>query len=827
MIKKRTFLWGSVLFLAVGTLAYSLYPVIIQINEAGWFSGLKVLSAQFRGINYDKWLAIISSMVTIIAAYATIVSVKPQSKKILFNNKYYHQMHEFVDREDELQCIIDNLMNKPIINPFGPKGVGKSSVLRCLADLINERIQLNNKHDVSVPEHFMKGQAIYIELTPDEGASSILNRLAYEISGSKAKSSEELVHIVQEAQRAKNMLLFIDNINSVAQQEELIKAIIRYQHKRESDRWVLGSVEPITVYGVDIAHCKLEPFEEEQISEYMHSKGAPAHIVNQELAEKYSHGFPIYLDFICALGGKEDTLFLKKSIKDEIRSRIESLKAKERQLFQHLAYQSLSEREILEAELIEHFFISPANLLESLEGMALINRSTGGYKNSILIHDLVREAAMDMRSEYDVTINYNLFRHYESQGRSLKAATHLVLSGCYEDNPKQIESLVERQISINNLPFLANIVALYRHTQDGNSGFKLETDIGRWMFFAHIYSLAGIGEYKASKDLIQSLVFSNTSIRSLMALETMFDYKFHLLAADVDHLNNDYKEASEISFILSNHPLGEKFPELRARSAWLAAHCERHTAKDLLNVEEQYRRAVTLSKEVVPDIFLRSVNELMTIQLVKRNWRYPYEKTLKNARKIAAKDQTLDIPLGSMMRTVSWYYRCVGKIDQAMELANESLELMEKIHARTIFDSHMAIGENFRLSGQGSNAVAHYSKALSFSKLNEDMNLFCDASLGIIFTEMGKLLGQNSSKVDEMEKQLREVMTTARRKDLFLAQQQIEIALDYCLLRNNRISDSDFVERLQSTLPVWINDRSGLAANILSNGMAGVPLALF
>lgn len=680
----------------------------------------------------ELFCAIFGVLATVAGTmWATIKATKRYfgNKKIELNT-YYIARGVFSDRLgslNELQRAVNS--NARIINVYGKRGIGKSAFLRFFCDSVNHKLNRLNKKTRKKLK-IGKGIATYIELS-SYGNTSIVEQILNTVATKDVTFAQYIDELLSKTLRKKKICIVLDNVNTKALGKEIETVVdILFSHSPKFCV-IVGSIEkqPFinSINENIIKYVQLNTFDENDIFDFAENNNCdiPPNMIQKVLS--FSEGLPIFVSLF--LKNNEEYLSFSGERIDKYLERIfDDLSSQSKQIALFIAFLSITNA-IIKFQLLQHFMCSISeNDLEELENSSLIEYDKANA--NIKMHELFRNYIVKKCNNEKVIIGliYNYYNNYNK----IFEKTYYLLMLNYKNRNSEIIRVIEKAIDGEKYSFLLLLGEHYKLLYDWNnqrSGIESKTFL--YVIYGYVSGLIGVGNYPAAREVIDTCRISANNP------ETILQFKFSLLTAQLYHLQNEYDLSIETyNILLNNIGENELFQKYEAKCLWGIAHSLRHKGYDLDGAIDYYDRSIEAA------IRLGRESEVLKSMMEKLNI-YMLQNKVENARELHNKivRRIHNLPSGmykgtknSFNKLESRYVRIMlnTNIELQFNLLQKALNEYKVQKKRLQYNTYFELGEYYRKLEKYEEAKEHYNKALAFSKQNNDYNLKTLSQIALI-----------------------------------------------------------------------------------------------
>lgn len=684
----------------------------------------------------ELFCAIFGVLATVAGTmWATIKATKRyfENKKIELNT-YYIARGVFSDRLgslNELQRAVNS--NARIINVYGKRGIGKSAFLRFFCDSVNHKLNRLNKKTRKKLK-IGKGIATYIELS-SYGNASIVEQILNTVATKDVTFAQYIDELLSKTLRKKKIYIVLDNVNTNALGKEIETVVdILFSHSPKFCV-IVGSIEkqPFinSINENIIKYVQLNTFDENDIFDFAENNNCdiPPNMIQKVLS--FSEGLPIFVSLF--LKNNEEYLSFSSERIDKYLERIfDDLSSQSKQIALFIAFLSITNA-IIKFQLLQHFMCSISeNDLEELENSSLIEYDKANA--NIKMHELFRNYIVKKcNNEKDII---GLIYNYYNNDNKIFEKTYYLLMLNYENRNSEIIRVIEKAIDGEKYSFLLLLGEHYKLLYDWNnqrSGIESKTFL--YVIYGYVSGLIGVGNYPAAREVIDTCRISANN------LETILQFRFSLLTAQLYHLQNEYDLSIETyNILLNNIGENELFQKYEAKCLWGIAHSLRHKGYDLDGAIDYYDRSIETA------IRLGRESEVLKSMMEKLNI-YMLQNKVENARELHNEivRRIHNLPSGmykgtknSFNKLESRYVRIMlnTNIELQFNLLQKTLNEYKNQKKRLQYNTYFEFGEYYRKHERYEKAKEHYNKALAFSKQNNDYNLKTLSQIALIVLDI-------------------------------------------------------------------------------------------
>lgn len=472
---------------------------------------------------------------------------------------------------------------------------------------------------------------------------------------------------------------------------------------------------------------QLNTFDENDIFDFAENNNCdiPPNMIQKVLS--FSEGLPIFVSLF--LKNNEEYLSFSGERIDKYLERIfDDLSFQSKQIALFIAFLSITNA-IIKFQLLQHFMCSISeNDLEELENSSLIEYDKANA--NIKMHELFRNYIVKKcNNEKDII---GLIYNYYNNDNKIFEKTYYLLMLNYENRNSEIIRVIEKAIDEEKYSFLLLLGEHYKLLYDWNnqrSGIESKTFL--YVIYGYVSGLIGVGNYPAAREVIDTCRISANNP------DTILQFRFSLLTAQLYHLQNEYDLSIETyNILLNNIGENELFQKYEAKCLWGIAHSLRHKGYDLDSAIDYYDRSIEAA------IRLGRESEVLKSMMEKLNI-YMLQNKVENARELHNEivRRIHNLPSGmykgtknSFNKLESRYVRIMlnTNIELQFNLLQKALNEYKDQKKRLQYNTYFELGEYYRKLEKYEEAKEHYNKALAFSKQNNDYNLKTLSQIALI-----------------------------------------------------------------------------------------------
>ncbi len=684
----------------------------------------------------ELFCAVFGVLATIAGTiWASIKATKSffENKKVELNT-YYIARGVFSDRLgslNELQRAVNS--NARIINVYGKRGIGKSAFLRFFCDSVNHKLNRLNKNKRK-RLRIGRGIAIYIELS-GYGNISITDQILSSVATKDVTFAQYIEELLSKTLHKKKIYIVLDNINTNALGKEIEAVVdILFSHSPKFCV-IVGSIEkqPFINFINDniIEYVQLNTFDENDIFDFAENNDCdiPPNMIQKILS--FSEGLPIFVSLFLK-NNKEYLSFSGERIDKYMERIFDDLSSKSKQIALFIAFLSITNA-VIKLQLLQYFICSISeNDLEELRNSSLIEYDTMNV--TIKMHELFRNYIVKKHNNEKEIIG--LIYNYYNHDNKVFEKTYFLLMLNYDNRNSQIIKAIKNAINGEKYSFLLLLGEHYKLLYDwDNQRSGIESKTFLYLIYGYVSGLIGVGNYPAAREVIDTCRISANNP------ETILQFDFSLITAQLYHLQNEYDLSIETYNILLNNIGGnESFQKYEAKCLWGIAHSLRHKGYDWDGAIDYYNRSIEAA------IRLGRESEVLKSMMEKLNI-YMLQNKEEDARMLHSQivRRIQNLPSGSYKGTKNSFNKLESRYVRVMLNTNTELQfnLLQKTlneykeqKKRLQYNTYFELGEYYRKLEKYEEAKEHYNKALVFSKQNNDYNLKTLSQIALIVLDI-------------------------------------------------------------------------------------------
>lgn len=756
--------------------AYSLFLLARQDLQLGQSLRLSIVWA-LLGLTWAA-TGIVSNILNIRAA---LPGDRVPKKGLVGPN--LTSLDKVVDRVDEASALVAAIEEHQVTDVHGRKGSGKSHFLLLAADVANGHREAEAAH---APLRGLKRySAVYLDLSEALGFDDAIAQVFRAHFPSKTASWSQLTKIIDATFRATPVLLILDNINAPGMWSALGQALYYYLSKRPNDRIVLGSIQPIRFHNLPIHGIPFGPFDAEAVTEMAAANGIALSSDGIAELQKRSDGLPLFLRLLFANwdrgadapGGAGESV--RQLLRDAIAPRLNDVSI---DLFVCIALMSVTKPDVRQDDLKSLPVDSSLERLEELRAFSLVVRRHRVGRDVYKLHDLVRDAAIEVFAERISPVGQTLAAHALLKDLAAEAAVYALYAAPLgmenADTLELITNVVSDGARAKAYPLLTTLALLSETRTEVKRAMLSNPVLYNALLFARCTALAGAGDYvAATKDLeIGAARIFRTLADGGPVTQLEFDMAF--LHADLVHLQNRYDEAFEAFSALRGATEQPAFAASKPRAEWALGHVLRHQGRSLDDALSHFDKALSFAEEIedLPTIVSSTTGRTTIDILMKRAG----GETLSRLDALQARLESAPTSanfLPKIWKSQSQLAFMNGDSATAHRLIGKCVAHALENNDRLLFNYYFERAEFHRLDGHFAASIDDYGRVLEYGRENGDRNLISNALLGIVEAELsdGRFLHHKSSA--DMRASVLQARAIALDADIQITVQQAELTL--------------------------------------------------
>lgn len=704
----------------------------------------------------------------------------------------------FTDRKS----VIDDIFNmikagKQVINIYGKKGIGKSSILKFLSDGINNILSKANSNKRHYFDNYFtiinSLYVNYIELSAQTSLKNVLSNY-YSINNS---SLEEIINKLKKNKNNRKLLLIFDNVNNESLFEEIMDFIETAFSLNFDCCIIVGSVKKCPLFKLSQNYHQaldIKPFDEKDIEQYATNNNISTDKLTIYSIKEMSSGLPIYIKLLLKqtvnYKGYREYADMEKYI-HLLLLEIHDADENKFNLIIYIALLSIiyDSNHGVPVEEIRKFVDVPDidEVLDTIE----YNFSIVEYhrdNSSVRMHDIIRDSIVKSELSNSTDKIREIINSFDENEYQKKCFYILLLDKKYkntkDENTKVIDTIKEA-VEKEDYLFLLSLGDHFMNIHFlGDYDINNCKDLYIAVIWGMIEAYIGVGNYPNAMSVMKKCK-TMPSIRSDNKSE--LHLRLLLTFANLKHLMNNYDEAIEDYNVILNAI--DKYPNYgmyKAICYWGMAHSQKHIGKNLKIAIRNYDDAIRHGEQNI--IYkLKSGRERIISY-------FAISQVDKGKSLLDELKTDLDtLPQGEYMDIRIGVDRCYVLYEQLENRLNErSLTMLErarvsykKIGKRLEYDTLFEIGEYYRKMGNYKMALQKYLAAMELSAKNKDHNLETMCSLAIVLCELLLESNPRNNKIITSHKQiLVDTISSCKTYGLYRNELFAQIILDFLMERS-------------------------------------------
>ncbi|MCD7909333.1 MAG: glycosyltransferase, partial [Clostridium sp.] len=508
----------------------------------------------------------------------------------------------FTDRSE----IIGKLFNciesgVRIVNMYGKRGIGKSSILRFFNDGINgalSRVNSNKQgYFVNYSHIIDKIKVNYIDLSPHIEVTNALR------SSLHATDSDDIFNFIvcNHILNSPSVNLFIfDDVSEVHLRDLFDFYKILTDSGKENFCLLIGSVSEFSFseLAVSLHHSfDVIPFSKKEIAEYAMNHDIQYDDGFVEKIEELSSGLPLYVKFLLKKSINYKGIESFRDMETYLTDLLKELEHNSPDCFKltiYLALLSLTEEsgkgvEVSKLQRYVHID-SIKECIQYLENdYSLLECNWVG--RSLKMHDIIKDILIQITIKYHKNIIREILCSIEKDNLYERSYYILLLDKEFASDEQENNEIIEAiktAVKNENYLFLVNIGRLFSklhplHEFDTINCNKLYV----YILWGFIEGQIGVGDYPSAREVTDLIKFS------IRGSEQDIEFKLSLAIAKLYHLQNDYQQAILMYTLIEQVAASNsRFLNYRISAFWGIAHSYRHEGKDYVMAMHFYDEAI-------------------------------------------------------------------------------------------------------------------------------------------------------------------------------------------------------------------------------------------
>lgn len=692
----------------------------------------------------------------------------------------------FVNRDTEIQAILQWCLSGQSETAIvtGPKGIGKSQLLRVTTDLINsnaEDVLMEKVEKCLLREVTRKNSALYFDLTDLTGIDDIKNVITSKSLAGFEGSYELFLQRISSTTE-KRLVIVLDNLNSIGILKRIESLFYTHWELRPQDRFIVGSIHESHMYSMQACTIRVSPFRQKEILEYMKARRHTVTTEDLRTLLEQSQGLPVFLDLLSQqIGTPLEESTWEQGLRRLLEDRVIPLIPTDLKSVLVLICELSVTSSHVDCQLLRDFGVkNPEEKIANLERFSLVRFDSVFHEKSCKAHDLIRDAVLETLTEPALDWTWRIGVYYEERGLNRESLLHFARSGRFLEKSDLAVQVIEAEIGASNYPFLLSVVeALYEH-HTVKTLLHSNREMALCTAKARLVSLLGVGNYLDAERVAQTVVLGLDILPRVDQITSQSEFQLHFMLADIDHLLNRYTVAVDSFFRLKRRAEELEYSDLIPSCLWGAAHCLRHRGKDLESAISTYESCRQSASEV-GDCFhyVRAILGKVCISLLQHRLENINPLIFEEAFASASKSNNGTLASLMILKYKAIYLRLLGDYEGSLTCLDRSYKGMRKLAMRQQYNLRFEYGEHYRAIGDYASASENYEEVLAFAERNRDRNLRVNALLGLIATRI--LTGGIESRdlADEIRLHLGEAAHISQEADVHISYLQALILMRY------------------------------------------------
>lgn len=700
----------------------------------------------------------------------------------------------FTDRKSVIDDIFDMIKGgKQVINIYGKKGIGKSSVLKFLSDGINNISSKSNRNKWYYFEPHLditnSLRVNYIELSAQVSLKKVLGSY-YSID--KGSLEEIIKKLKTFNYNNLKLLLILDNVNNESLFQEIMD-FVEIAFSLDFDCCIIvGSVKKCPLFKLSQNYHQafdLKPFDEDTIEQYAVNNNVSVDKSTIHSIKQMSSGLPIYVKLLLKqtinYKGCQEYTDMENYI-HLLLLEIQNSNDNKFNLIIYIALLSIiydSNPGTPIAEISK--FVKIRNIDEVLDAIE-DNFSILEHRrdcSSVRMHDIIRDSIIKRELSNNTNKVRKILNSFSEREYQKKCFYILLLEKKYKNTKDESIKVIETiKKAVENEDYLF-LLSLGEHFM--NFHFLGDYDINNCkdLYIAVIWGMIeayiGVGNYPDAMAAIRKCK-TMPSIRSDNKSE--LHLRLLLTFANLKHLMNNYDDAIEdydvILKAIDKYPNQDNYKTI---CYWGMAHSQKHIGKNLKMAIHNYDEAIRCGEQNM--IYkLKSERERIisyfAISHVDKG-KVLLDK-LKKDLDTLPQNEYMDIRI-AVDRCYVLYELLENQLNkESLTILEQARASYKKIGKRLEYDTLFELGEYYRKIECYEKASQHYLAARELSAKNKDHNLETMCSLAIILCE---LLLEHHSLADTYKQTLINIISTCKTYHLYRNELLAQVMLDFLMER--------------------------------------------
>lgn len=761
------------------------------INTYNEYDCSKKNSLEFRQILIDDGYMWINTA----KKFLQDLSIYDKEVPIIRNVKFCYDV--FTDRVNIINMIFTLIKNKMrVINIYGRKGIGKSSILKFFTDGINNTLSSGNmdkKHYFKKHQNIIDNlNAIYIELSSQSNIIDVLQDSYPELNDtSKSNIFEQFINILRRDKPNKTLIIILDNANNDGISEDIDQLIDVLMHSLYYDFCVIISstkVQSFHQISSNYHYCiNVSPFDKDDIIAYADNNN----IVHDELLissiQKVSSGLPVYIKLLLkqskSYQGGQNPVDMETYLKDQLNL----IKINNPECHKIIVYSALLSLIFDNNDGVPIMYIqkkcSIQNIryyIELLEiEYSLIEFNRGN--NCIRIHDVIRDIIIKINLGNN-TVNVRDVLNIISEDYKLQRSCYILLLDylyqATDDEKQEVVNNIKESVDKGNYVFLISMKDQFVKSHNITVfNFKNDCELYLYIAWGCIEAYMGLGNYPEANNIAKQCILNVRPQK-----KTEIHLKILLTIANLKHLMNEYGGAiDDYLLILEYIKEYPNYQEYLSICYWGIAHSSRHVGMDMDMAICNYNEAIKYG-EYNTLYNLKSIREIAVTYLLlnKPEDADIYFSNLINLLNSLPEEKYASVRIG-VKRYKALAMRMYDSTNiETLDMLNSAREAYHRIGQRLEYNTLFEIGEVHRILGNYDNAVLKYMEARELALRNHDNNLDTMCSIAIVLCDI--ISGNNFTNrfLQSANKDiLIAIIEKCKNYKLYINEQFANILLDY------------------------------------------------
>lgn len=640
---------------------------------------------------------------------------------------------EFVNRTDEIRKIATNI-NKNSISVYGPKGVGKSQLLKFIVRLCCDFKFSKNRIGEGSAKLLSTFQPLYVDLSDCISTGELLEQISIAISGEK-NSNMSIWKLLSDYYGESPVLIILDNVNIQASIKECLKIYQLNKNYRDKDRFIFASIEPITDIRSKLITIDIYPFDPSHCREM--AQNLDQSITAEEAEKIYirSNGLPIYISFLANYKNviHNDYNSFGQYFINEIYSKLSD---KEQDQVIMIALINLTTTSIPLLKYVDPManqFASDIRALNKYSIFIWLNNFSGQY---FKLHDLIRDIVLQNKKE-EIPLYSSKVHSFIENSDSKSEIVYQLLSVPHECKVNE-STLVEKLMLLResaSYPLIMGMWDIIENYSTPESTVNCIKRVRDDFLYSYLFALLGTGDYNSAEKLSGSKIFQSVLPNRQKDLESKISFNIKYSLADMDHLLNRYTTARESIHLLSDECKSKGWTEEFIQCKWLECHLTGHLGDNILPLAQQYKNVANQATGAgYPILSIKCLHGCNSIYFTMTGVDDIKLDDLTSLLAFAENSGANKALISGIYSNLSRFFRLSKDYESSEIYLHKSLKLALECGARTYINCEFSKAEILRFRGNFKEAILSYDTVIKETTINQDKNLLTSAMYGKIIS---------------------------------------------------------------------------------------------